>query len=223
MAEMFGFNPNDWTVVYEVKIKGKSQAIHTFDIALESNKDHSIIPILYLKELDEGKSEKIMLHRVKSTDISAATGYVVTDYDLETKEKALCEICNLRIVRMGNHHRDEENRSVSTTINHVNSVYNRDLSQTEYRTRKTVVKRRNRDRTKITQEILENVLYLEGASITQLIYKCNLNYKSAKTILNDLMTKELIKTVSYNDSGKRYELTERGRRALERLRIYESV
>lgn len=224
LTQAFGFNGNDWSVVENIKIKGKSQAIHTFELALESNRDHSVIPVLYLHELEEGKSEKIMLHRVKSTDISASTGYVLADYDMDAKEKALCEICNLRILRIdGNLAKKNEEYSTSSPIGY-NNKFTVDFSQSHsFRDRKPQIKRRNRDRTKITQEILENVLYLEGASITQLIYKCNLNYKSAKTILDEMMSKELIKTVDYKNAGKRYELTERGRRALERLRIYESV
>ena len=224
MAELFGFDPTEWKVVYDVRIKGKSQTIHTFDIALESIQDHSIVPVLYLKELDDGKSEKIMLHRVKSTDISAATGYVITDFDIDTKEKALCDICNLKVIRVGTGPRTKpEIHGMTTTFQPSQSGYSRGFSNDTFRERRLPMKKHNRDRTKITQEILENILYLEGASITQLIYKCNLNYKSAKTILNDLITKELIKLIDYQPTGKRYELTDRGRKALERLRIYEAV
>lgn len=224
LAQVFGFNRDDWSVVENVKIKGKSQAIHTFELGLESKKDHSLIPVLYLRELDEGKSEKIMLHRVKSTDISASNGYVITDYDMDAKEKALCEICNLRVVRANGNSLSIEGKNISSHVVRANARYTGDFAQPHsFRERKPQIKRRNRDRTKITQEILENVLYLEGASITQLIYKCNLNYKSAKTILDEMMSKELIKMVDYTNTGKRYELTERGRRALERLRVYESV
>lgn len=223
MAGYFGFEESDWKIAYNVKIKGKSQTIHTFDVALESTRDHTIIPVLYLKELEDSKSEKIMLHRVKSTDISAATGYVVTDYEIDTKEKALCEICNLKIIRMGTRPTAAAEYMSSPGISNYSLSISRDDTFSNIRSRKAPVKKRNRDRTKITQEILENVLYLEGASITQLIYKCNLNYKSAKTILQELMNKELVKAVDYKESGKRYELTERGKKALERLRIYEAV
>lgn len=224
MAQAFGFNASEWSVVENVRIKGKSQAIHTFELALESKRDHSVIPVLYLRELEEGKSEKIMLHKVKSSDISATNGYVVADYDIDTKEKALCEICNLRIVKVNNGGSGRAETTTESSLVSVSTKYSGDLSPPHtFREKKPQIKRRNRDRTKITQEILENVLYLEGASITQLIYKCNLNYKSAKTILDEMMRKELIKTVEYNNTGKRYELTDRGRRALERLRIYESV
>lgn len=224
LAQAFGFNSGDWSIVENVKIKGKSQAIHTFELALESNRDHSVIPVLYLHELEEGKSEKIMLHRVKSSDISASNGYVIADYDMDAKERALCEICNLRIVRLSGTPVVSNGEITTNSPIKYETRFTADYSQPHsFRDRRPQIKRRNRDRTKITQEILENVLYLEGASITQLIYKCNLNYKSAKTILDEMISKELIKTVDYKNTGKRYELTERGRRALERLRIYESV
>lgn len=224
MLEAIGFSNVEWKVVHNIKIEGKSQTTHAFDIALESLKDHSIIPVLYLQRMDEGKAEKIMLHRVKSADVMAAVSYVAADFDLETKEKALCDICNLKIIRIQNSDNNINDvntgpmasdwRKAPVSVSH---------DQEEFRERRQTAKRRNRDRTRIIEEILENVLYLKNASITQLIYKCNLNYKSAKSILNDLIKRGLVRLVELEESNRKYELTDRGRRALERLRVYEAV
>lgn len=223
LPDMFGFNQNDWKLVYDMRVKGKSQTLHTFGLALESLRDHSIIPVLFLNQADVGKSEKIMLHRVKSADVSANLGYVAVDFDLDAKERALCDICNLSVVRVppsNNRHQEIQEISSDTKEKEHYSIqsFNQEMNQ-----KRPAIKRRNRDRTKITQEILENVLYLRNASITQLIYKCNLNYKSAKTILNDLIKRDLVKIVNYESNGRRYELTDRGKRALEKLRVYEAV
>ncbi len=223
ISEVLGFNHEEWKLVNDVEIKGHSQVTHLFETALQSIKDGRLIPILYLSRLDEDKSKKIMLHRVKSTDTMIPGGLVVTDYDLEAKEQALCEICNMRIYRINSHVIPSAvARTKNVTLNLSDDTT--DMAHENLNARKkSRVQRRNRDRTKIVMDILSNVQFLRGASITQLIYKCNLNYKSAKTILSDLISRELLRVVMYDEQIRKYELTERGRTALERLRITEAL
>lgn len=223
ITEMFGFDHEEWKLVYDVKIKGSSQVIHYFDTALQSLKENRLIPILFLSRFDEDKSNKILLHRVKTTDTMIPGGIVVTDYEMDPKEQDLCEICNLKVYRLKTTTIPSA-LVVSEDVNLIsrNGADERSRELLDNR-KKTRVQRRNRDRTKIVMDILSNVQFLRGASITQLIYKCNLNYKSAKSILNDLLTRELLKIAVYDNQIKKYELTDRGRTALERLRITESL
>ncbi len=223
VTSILGYNQDEWKVVYNVEIKGNSQVSHLFETALQSRSDGRVVPILYLSATDEDNSKKIMLHRVKTTDTMMPGGLVVTNYEMNSKEQALCKICNMRIFRI----RGQVfggNRNVVGNPTHefgVESQLNgREILESRKRGR---VQRRNRDRTKIVMDILSNVQYMRGASITQLIYKCNLNYKSAKSILSDLISRELLKVVLYDEQVRKYELTERGRTALERLRVTETL
>lgn len=223
VTDIFGFNPKEWKLVYDVKIKGSSQVIHFFDTALQSVNDSRFIPILFLSRVDEDKSNKILLHRVKTTDTMVPGGIVVTDYEMDPRDQDLCEICNLKVHKL-------KSRSVPDAVLITEDVRSLSRSKADDRNRelldnrkRTRVQRRNRDRTKIVMDILSIVQFLRGASITQLIYKCNLNYKSAKTILHEMLSRELLKIVTYENTIRKYELTDRGRTALERLRITEAL
>ena len=210
----------EWRFIRNFSIKGTSETVHTFDYVLQSIKTNDIVPVLNMRDFTGNRYEKILLHRVKTADIGATSGVILVASDLDPKERSLCNICNFNVVRA------PHNNSSNASYNIGKSLANRLLGmdrEVKYSQAANKSKRRNRDRTKITQEILETVFSMEGASITQLIYRCNLNYKSAKEIMGDLIKRELIKTARNGDSNMKYEITDRGKRILERLRVYESV
>ncbi len=222
VAEMFGLNHEEWKLVHDVKIMGSSHVTHYFDSALQSLKDNRLVPILVLSRNDEDKSNKIMMHRVKTTDTMIPGGIVLTDYEMDPKEQDLCEICNLKVHRVRTGPVPSAmliNEQFVTRTQGINSLTERETPEPK----KPKVQRRNRDRTRIIMDILSNVQFMKGASITQLIYRCNLNYKYAKSILSDLLSRELLKITVYENQARKYELTERGRSALERLRITETL
>ncbi len=223
VAEMFGLNHEEWKLVHDVKIMGSSHVTHYFDSALQSLKDNRLIPILVLSRNDDDKANKIMMHRVKTTDTMIPGGIVLTDYEMDPKDQDLCEICNLKVHRVRTGPVPSAmliNEQIVTRMHGIMTSNNR---ETPANSRKPKVQRRNRDRTKIIKDILSNVQFMKGASITQLIYRCNLNYKYAKSILSDLLSRELLKITEYENQTRKYELTERGRSALERLRITETL
>lgn len=223
IADVFGLDHEEWKLVHDVKMMGSSRVTHFFDSALQSLKDNRLIPILVLSRNDEDKSNKIMMHRVKTTDTMIPVGVVVTDYDMDPKEQDLCEICNLKVYRLRNRVAPSAmliSEQLLTRAEEAARLSNRESLE---RGQKPKVQRRNRDRTKIIMDILSNVQFMKGASITQLIYRCNLNYKYAKSILGDLISRELLKITTYENQTRKYELTDRGRNALERLRITETL
>ncbi len=219
IANTMGIELIEWKFLRNFNIKGKSDTIHSFDYALQSIKSSNIVPILNLRDFSGNKYEKILMHRVKSADIESSSGIILTSEDLEPKEKNLCEICNFNVIKI-----PHVNSSIAS-YNIGKSLASRliAMDREPRNLASSHSKRHNRDRTRITQEILETVYTLEGASITQLIYKCNLNYKSAKEIMGDLIKREMVKTARYGESNLKYEITEKGKRILERLRVYESV
>lgn len=222
VAEMFGLNHEEWKLVHDVKIMGSSHVTHYFDSALQSLKDNRLVPLLVLSRNDEGKSNKIMMHRVKTTDTMIPGGIVLTDYEMEPKDQDLCEICNLKVHRVRTGPVPSAMLINEQMVTRMQGAINLGERETPEK-KKPKVQRRNRDRTRIIKDILSNVQFMKGASITQLIYRCNLNYKYAKSILSDLLSRELLKITVYENQAKKYELTERGRSALERLRITESL
>ena len=220
ISKIMGLDLPEWKLMRDLSLKGKSGSSHSFDYVLQSIKTGTIIPVLNLREHLGDRYEKILMHRVMAADIEASSGVILISTDLEPKEKNLCDICNFTVFKtpVGNASHVSYNigRSFATKILNIE----RDPTYTQSRNHS---KRHNRDRTRITEEILDTVYSLEGASITQLIYKCNLNYKSAKEIMGELIKRELVKTERNGENNLKYEITDRGRRVLERLRVYEMV
>lgn len=220
IASTMGLDLIEWKFSRSFSIKGKSETLHNFDYVLQSIKTNHIVPVLNLRDYSGNKYERILMHRVKTADIDASSGLVLVSVELDPKEKNLCDICNFNVVQVS------QNNPANASYNIGKNLTNRILGlDHDYRSSQNTSrsKRHNRDRTKITQEILETVYGLEGASITQLIYRCNLNYKSAKEIMGDLIRRELVHLARSGENNVKYEITDRGKRILERLRVYESV
>ena len=210
----------EWKLTRNFSMKGKSNTTHSFDYALQSIKTGKILPVLDLKEYADNKYEKILIHRVKAADIDATSGIILVSSDLEPKERNLSDICNFTVIKAFNGNTSNASYNIGKSLTNNILIMERDPTYVQSSKHS---KRHNRDRTKITQEILETVYSLEAASITQLIYKCNLNYKSAKEIMEELIKRELVKSAKIGESSIRYEITDRGRRVLERMRIYETA
>lgn len=224
LAETLGIDPEEWRIVFKGTIRGKSQILHYFDMVMESEINKTLAPVIFLRSTDENKASKIMLHKVKSDDVSANLSFVMTDFSLEPKERILCEMSHIKVVYLGNLNGD---KLISDRFHNmfyeVSEAVKRNTDDTIFSEKPKIFRRKNRDRTKIIQDVLESVLYMKSASITQLIYKCNLNYKSAKNLLNEMISRDLLKIVEYSSVGKRYELTDRGRKTLERLQFYVNL
>lgn len=224
IAEAIGIKSSEWKIVFNGTIRGKSQILHYFDIVLESESNGNLAPVLFLRSTDENKASKIMLHKVKSDDVSANNSYVFADFTPDPKEKILCEMSHIKVL-----HIDAPDKGTLISDRFHQAFYDsvesgkRESGSNSYMERPKVFRRRNRDRTKIIQDVLESVLYMKSASITQLIYKCNLNYKSAKELLSEMISRDLVKIVEYSSIGKRYEMTDKGRKMLERLQFFVNL
>lgn len=76
---------------------------------------------------------------------------------------------------------------------------------------------KRRDKSKIIYDILSLTGQENGAGITKIIYKCNLNYKSAMTILDDMKNKNLVELVKEKSTKSTYVITKEGLKALDDL------
>ncbi|WP_188679377.1 DUF4364 family protein [Thermogymnomonas acidicola] len=80
--------------------------------------------------------------------------------------------------------------------------------------------KKNRDRSEIIMDILRIAKEeQDGAKITRLIYKANLNYRIAKDILDDLIEKNLVEVVE-SEGHAYYRPTSKGLQVLELLEKY---
>ncbi len=76
---------------------------------------------------------------------------------------------------------------------------------------------RYRPNVMIIQSILENIQSLEGANISQLVTHANIPHRRLKSKLEEMREADLINELDV-DGGKVYILTERGSKALLKLR-----
>lgn len=84
-------------------------------------------------------------------------------------------------------------------------------------TRKPFASQR-RDRLSVMVDIME-LLDDRGSRITNIIYKCNLNYRSGLKIIDELIKKGYVKT-EVEESVTKYSITQSGSEALMYLRKY---
>lgn len=224
LASILGIDINTWNIRFGVVMKGRSGVLHTFDAVLESQADDKIATVLFLKETDDNKSETLMMHRVKSNDISAYANYVVVDHDFNSSDNTVREMCHLRDFKVNSEDLDAYRYTSMVRINGQNGNGTGQPTSVPRSSQKSKLPaRRNRDRTKIVHEILGSVIYLKNASITQLIYRCNLNYKYAKNLLSHMVGKGLLEMIDYEGIGKRYEITGKGLKTFERLEFHEYI
>jgi predicted transcriptional regulator len=79
-----------------------------------------------------------------------------------------------------------------------------------------------RDRTAIMAEIMQ-LLSRDSQGITSIIYRCNLNYKSATRVLDELIARKYVEMKKEDEMKTSYEITSEGMDALKMIkRFYET-
>lgn len=77
--------------------------------------------------------------------------------------------------------------------------------------------RTKRDRMKIMLDVLE-LLSTQSSRITNIIYKCNLNYRTANELLDELIMKKYVEIKKANEKENSYCLTKTGSEVLQNVR-----
>lgn len=82
--------------------------------------------------------------------------------------------------------------------------------------------RAKRDRTAIMAEIMQ-LLSRDRQGITSIIYRCNLNYRSATRVLDELITRRYVEMKKDDEMKTSYEITNEGMDALKMIkRFYDT-
>lgn len=217
IARILGISIENWRVGFGDAMKGRSEVIHTFDAILESRTEGKVITILFLRENDENKSQMLMLHRVKSNDVSASASYVLVDYALTKSEETMKDVCHIRDVRVSPPDLEMLKLAGNGDIPSEIGISEIPKEKLVVRIKSRTPMRKNRDRTKIVHDILGTIINLKKASVTQIIYRCNLNYRYAVDILKQMANKGLVDIAHYDGVGKRYRITERGSEVFGRM------
>lgn len=193
-------NPEVWELQISKSLLGKSGVYHRVDFLATS--DHGRIVFLNSDfNANSILSTTGKLHTMK-LDLGVEKGFIVCSEFREKGEKIneLQGIADQIIsgVRLG------RTTQIGAHVETQNTITSQRISSNL-----------KRDRTKIIADIMQ-LLSTERNGITGIIYKCNLNYKSATRIINDLMEKKYIEMQKTNEKSL-YSLTPDGREILKAI------
>ncbi len=200
-------SPDVWTTRQDYSIPGISGVVHRVDFLAESMDGHRIIGIR-CESTEESIYRAIGMVHMASVDLDADFIFVISR--CEDYEGSLLNALKLT------------KSPIVSSIRVGEKVYTADSGKNSTKKSSTTVKqvsvmRTRRDRMRIMIDVME-FLDSQSSRITNLVYKCNLNYKTASELLDDLIKKKYVEL--RQDSGREssYVLTKSGREALQNAR-----
>lgn len=200
------FNSTDHEFLHNYTVAIPDGRKVPFDLVIRKRENPSeIITVIYIN--DSFDVERIARFFRNSVNAGAQRYIVVSKLQLYENQLNFCRDLNVEIVSSIIMTHSGENRPVSHF-----SLRSSDTSDgVSHSTRK------KRDRTAIIKEILQLAKHYENLGITKIIYKCNLNYLSAKNLLDEMIDRELLEIVSSETSNKAYRITGVGQSTLKKL------
>ena len=205
--------PESWSVTERAKIKGISGFTHIIDCLAES---------------PTGKKIGILLVTEDEASLYEAFGKIhIMKSDLKIPiQLAMC-VPN-EMTRIATSLADSPDVLVVNEIWYGKTRINKNGSSVAIPSSKAtpdyVKKERvKRDRMRIMLDVL-NLLQDQDSRITNIIYKCNLNYRMASDLLNEMIKKNYIQVIRNRNDPLAYAVTKDGEEALKTARkLYGSV
>lgn len=226
------FNLEEWEMRTNFNIMGSSKNIHQFDYALISRKDRSeVIPIGILTGSKQERMDSLLVLYMKSKDLSLNRRYALSSQTVTPYENFLAGIFNVPIAK-SILLRDEENsirisaeglNRSETVILEVPKPRSPEKSTPEgtvKEDRSDSAGRHRRDHTMIMHDVLSLAKTYGDLGITNIIYKCNLNYRSALRTVNELLENRLIEISDTGGAKQKYKITKKGISMLEDMRRF---
>jgi predicted transcriptional regulator len=211
-----------WMYIVAPTIRGKSGTLHRFDF-IYSNADGNghIIPCLIMSSKAKDTLSAITFFNAHSEDIMAYRKFIFFERQPAPEEKLLTASLGIEIfeVRPGYTSticasliRPKEAQKPVIPVNPANSaVSTRNIMRN---------KKKYRDRTGLMYEVLTSVSANHGSSLSSIIFRCNLNYNSAKSIISELIKRELLVTTKDDSERETYHVSDHGWSFLEHMRFY---
>lgn len=198
-----------WSLEIGAVLEDKDGGINSFDYVIRDRFTERFFVVMQLKTLDNERLEEISLLSIQSKNVGASKCYALSKKEFTKKEKSLMDL--LHIDRIKSILYDGKEMIVLEDTN-IKRAYDNLKSK-----KKENTKNHRRDKGKIMIDILSLTRHEEGAGITKIIYRCNLNYKAALTFIDDLKSKNLIGIFENEFKQKRYKITREGLKTLEEL------
>lgn len=214
-----------WNFLLSPHIMGKSGKIHKFDFAFYFNGDNHLLVLgkKYSSEIRNGLAA-LTFFNAQGDDVGAFRKIIFCEKALSPEEKLLANA--LKIEVLGDV--SEINYFLSTSLRQLPQLSKKKLDvgamlslEKEKKNEKT--RKKYRDRTRLIQEVLRSASTEDGATLNNIVFKCNLNYNSARKIVDDLIKKELIGIEKNEDDKTVYRVTGDGHRVMEKMMYLEGV
>jgi predicted transcriptional regulator len=202
-------NSTYWSLEIGAVLEDKDGGINSFDYVIRDRYSDRFFVVMQLKTQDKERLEEISLLSIQSKNVGASKCYALSKKEFTKKEKSLTDL--LLIDRIKTIMYDGKEMIVLEDTN-IKSAYENLKSK-----KKDNTKNRRRDKGKILIDILSLTRQEEGAGITRIIYRCNLNYKAALSFIEEMKTKNLIEIFENEFKQKRYKITREGLKTLEEL------
>jgi len=202
-------NSTYWSLEIGAVLEDKDGGINSFDYVIRDRYSDRFFVVMQLKTQDKERLEEISLLSIQSKNVGASKCYALSKKEFTKKEKSLTDL--LLIDRIKTIMYDGKEMIVLEDTN-IKSAYENLKSK-----KKDNTKNRRRDKGKILIDILSLTRQEEGAGITRIIYRCNLNYKAALSFIEEMKTKNLIEIFENEFKQKRYKITRDGLKTLEEL------
>lgn len=202
---------NDWTMKTKYRIGGKSGALHDVDFYFESG---SGIKVLIIREEPSENSMYEIIGRIQMLRMEVGTDYIFVLCSCGDYNNSFLKALSTTQARMINKLKfgDQVFTGGSGGSNQKRSI------KSENSASRLKIKR---DRIRIMLDIME-LLNDQSSRITNIIYKCNLNYRTANEMLDEMIRKNYVESRKDNEKGNSYSLTKIGREAMSNVRkVYE--
>ncbi len=209
-----------WTFLMKPKILGKSGKVHEFDYGfyLNGTTDFLVLGKQLGHEIRNGLS-LLTYFNAQSEDVGADRKVLFSERELPEEVELLASALKIEVL----------NDIVGVRLFLSNSIINgvslgnakmdaSALLSLNKEDKSEKVRKKYRDRTRLIQEVLRSASSEEGTTLNSLVFKCNLNYNSARKIVDDLMHRELLRMLKDGDDKTVYRTTGNGFQMVEKLR-----
>ncbi len=205
--------PDSWSVIEKAKLNGISGFTHVIDFLAES-KSGVKIGILFVTEDEAAIYEALGKVHIMKSDLREPVNIVVCVPEwignIATSLAVSSKISIVNEVR----YRNTRISKIASSVTKASSKNSSDYTKKE---------RVKRDRMKIMLDVL-NLLQDQDSRITNIIYKCNLNYRMASDLLDEMIRKNYVQVIRNQDNPPAYSVTKDGEEALKTARkLYGSV
>lgn len=212
----------DWTYSFNSVNRGRSGLTHKFDLAVSSTiNSGELIVFLILRARNSNRMARITTFYAHAKDVEASRAIILTESELFPEEKMLSSSLGIEVLHINLEEKQESSNGPESKSG--NAIRHEEHSMASVKNYSLRKRKKYRDRTQIIREVLNSTSSSEGATITRIISKCNLNYKTAKEVVGEMLKKELITLSNSIEDRNAYTITRLGSNILGKLYFYDSI